>query len=101
MGKTSMGSTNFDRIRPVAQLASVLLLVVAMTVSVQLRHQPREPPAAVAAAQREGRTRPPGCDSAPGAGPRAAAGGRAPPGAATTSRAQARPGRGGPGGSGR
>jgi hypothetical protein len=38
-----MGSTGFDRIRPVAQLASVLLLVVALTVSVQLRQKPERP----------------------------------------------------------
>ena len=41
MGETSMGSTSSDRIRPVAQLASVLLLVAAMTASVQLRNPPR------------------------------------------------------------
>jgi hypothetical protein len=39
-----MGSTNFNRIRPVVQLASVLVLVVAMTLSVQLRNRPRSRP---------------------------------------------------------
>ncbi len=39
-----MGSTKFNRIRPVAQLASVLVLVVAMTLSVQLRNRPRSRP---------------------------------------------------------
>ena len=39
-----MGSTNFNRIRPVAQLASVLVLVVAMTLSVQLRNRPQSHP---------------------------------------------------------
>ena len=44
MGETPMGSTSSDRIRPVAQLASVLLLVAAMTASVQLRNKPRSRP---------------------------------------------------------
>ena len=44
MGETPMGSTNFNRIRPVVQLASVLVLVVAMTLSVQLRNRPRSRP---------------------------------------------------------
>ncbi len=39
-----MASTNFNRIRPVAQLASVLVLVAAMTASVQLRNKPRSRP---------------------------------------------------------
>src|SRR5271157_4609800 len=55
MGETPMGSTSSDRIRPVAQLASVLLLVAAMTASVQLRNKPQSrppqlPPASVKAA---------------------------------------------------
>jgi len=41
MGEMPMGSIGFNRIRPVAQLASVLVLVVAMTLSVQLRSKPR------------------------------------------------------------
>ena len=44
MGETPMGSTSSNRIRPVAQLASVLLLVVAMTASVQLRNKPQSRP---------------------------------------------------------
>ena len=44
MGETPMGSTNFNRIRPVAQLASVLVLVAAMTASVQLRNKPQSRP---------------------------------------------------------
>ncbi len=39
-----MGSTNFNRIRPAAQLASVLVLVVAMTLSVRLRNRPQSHP---------------------------------------------------------
>ena len=44
MGKKLMGSTSFDQVRPVVQLASVLLLVVAMTLWVQLRHKPESVP---------------------------------------------------------
>ncbi len=44
MGETPMGSTYLERIRPLAQLASVLVLVVAMTLSVQLRSKPRSRP---------------------------------------------------------
>ena len=43
MGEPSMRSKSHDRVRPLAQLASVLLLVVAMTVSVQLRRKPESP----------------------------------------------------------
>ena len=68
------GSSRFDRVRPMAQLASVLLLVVAMTLSVQLRHKPESPPPLLHAFQREGCPRSPGYNSPSGAGPRAAAG---------------------------
>ena len=44
MGETPMGLTSSDRIRPVAQLGSVLLLVAAVTASVQLRNQPQGSP---------------------------------------------------------
>ena len=44
MGETPMGSRNSNRIRPVAQLASVLVLVVAVTLYVQLRNRPRSRP---------------------------------------------------------
>jgi hypothetical protein len=44
MGEMPMGSSNAHRIRPVAQLASVLVLVAAMTASVQLRSKPESRP---------------------------------------------------------
>jgi len=44
MGEMPMGSSNSHRIRPVAQLASVLVLVAAMTASVQLRNKPESQP---------------------------------------------------------
>ena len=44
MGEMPMGSRNCNRIRPVAQLASVLVLIAAMTASVQLRNKPRSRP---------------------------------------------------------
>ena len=57
MGRTPMGSRNVNRLRPLAQVASVLVLVAAVNVYVRLRSEPASPlppPAASASSSRDG-----------------------------------------------